>query len=137
MFAIKLSMEKQIIFFLAAWFSDLPAINATVFSNSTNNLASYFASKIFCDQYCLQCAKLLSNSMTWEKITVGFWNRTCFCLLQIEGFIERLRYSVLWCCAIELWFYASFRYASSFFTSLVKGSKFCRTVVWLCDCTYS
>jgi hypothetical protein len=32
MFAIKLSMEKQINFFLAAWFSDLPAINATVFS---------------------------------------------------------------------------------------------------------
>ena len=31
MFAIKLSMEKQINFFLAAWFSDLPAINATVF----------------------------------------------------------------------------------------------------------
>jgi hypothetical protein len=31
MFAIKLSMEKQIKNFLAAWFSDLPAINATVF----------------------------------------------------------------------------------------------------------
>jgi hypothetical protein len=32
MFAIKLSMEKRIKNFLAAWFSDLPAINATVFS---------------------------------------------------------------------------------------------------------
>ena len=31
MFAIKLSMKKRIIFFLAAWFSDLPAINATSF----------------------------------------------------------------------------------------------------------
>jgi hypothetical protein len=31
MFAIKLSMEKQIKKNLAAWFSDLPAINATVF----------------------------------------------------------------------------------------------------------
>ena len=31
MFAIKLSMKKRINFFLAAWFSDLPAINATVF----------------------------------------------------------------------------------------------------------
>jgi hypothetical protein len=33
MFTIKLSMEKRIKFFLAAWFSDLPAINATVFTN--------------------------------------------------------------------------------------------------------
>ena len=33
MFAIKLSMEKRIKKFLAAWFSDLPAINATVFNN--------------------------------------------------------------------------------------------------------
>ena len=33
MFAIiKLSMEKRISNFLAAWFSDLPVINATVFS---------------------------------------------------------------------------------------------------------
>ena len=32
MFAIKLSMKKQIKNFLAAWFSDLPAINATVFN---------------------------------------------------------------------------------------------------------
>ena len=31
MFAIKLSMEKRIKFFLSAWFSDLPAINATSF----------------------------------------------------------------------------------------------------------
>ena len=35
MFAIKLSMEKRVNFFLAAWFSDLPAINSTVFSIST------------------------------------------------------------------------------------------------------
>ena len=34
MFAIKLSMEKQIKDFWAAGFSDLPAINATVFSNA-------------------------------------------------------------------------------------------------------
>jgi hypothetical protein len=33
MFAIKLSMEKRIKKNLAAWFSDLPAINATVFTN--------------------------------------------------------------------------------------------------------
>jgi hypothetical protein len=33
MFAIKLSMEKEIKNILAAWFSDLPAINATVFSS--------------------------------------------------------------------------------------------------------
>ena len=32
LFAIKLSMEKRIKKVLAAWFSDLPAINATVFS---------------------------------------------------------------------------------------------------------
>ena len=32
MFAIKLSMEKQIKKFWAAGFSDLPAINATVFN---------------------------------------------------------------------------------------------------------
>ena len=32
MFAIELSMEKRINFFLSAWFSDLPAINATSFS---------------------------------------------------------------------------------------------------------
>ena len=32
MFAIKLSMEKQIKNFLSAWFSDLPAINATSFT---------------------------------------------------------------------------------------------------------
>ena len=31
MFAIKLSMEKQMKNFLSAWFSDLPAINATSF----------------------------------------------------------------------------------------------------------
>ena len=33
MFTIKLSMEKRIKICLAAWFSDLPAINATVFTN--------------------------------------------------------------------------------------------------------
>ena len=32
MFAIKLSMEKRIKEFLAAWFCDLPAINPTVFT---------------------------------------------------------------------------------------------------------
>jgi hypothetical protein len=32
MFAIKLSMKKQIKKILAAWFSDLPAINATSFT---------------------------------------------------------------------------------------------------------
>ena len=32
MFAIKLSMKKQIKYFWSAEFSDLPAINATVFS---------------------------------------------------------------------------------------------------------
>ena len=35
MFAIKLSMEKWMKKILAAWFSDLPAINATVFSMSS------------------------------------------------------------------------------------------------------
>ena len=35
MFAIKLSMEKQIKKILAAWFSDLTAINATVFNRRT------------------------------------------------------------------------------------------------------
>ena len=33
MFAIKLSMEKRIKKNLAAWFTDLPAINATVFTS--------------------------------------------------------------------------------------------------------
>jgi hypothetical protein len=40
MFAINLSMEKQIKTNLAAWFSDLPAINATVFSYARNFLCS-------------------------------------------------------------------------------------------------
>ena len=35
MFAVKLSMEKQIKKILAAWFSDLTAINATVFNRRT------------------------------------------------------------------------------------------------------
>jgi hypothetical protein len=34
MFAIKLSMKKLIKIFLAAWFSDLSAINATVFNKN-------------------------------------------------------------------------------------------------------
>ena len=34
MFAIKLSMEKPMKKILAAWFSDLPAINGTVFTYS-------------------------------------------------------------------------------------------------------
>jgi hypothetical protein len=34
-FAIKLSMEKRIKIYLSAWFSDLPAINATSFSTTT------------------------------------------------------------------------------------------------------
>ena len=34
MFAIKLSMKKRIKKFLAAWFSDLPTINATSFNKS-------------------------------------------------------------------------------------------------------
>ena len=38
MFAIKLSMEKKIKKNLAAWFSDLPAINATVFSKQFKSL---------------------------------------------------------------------------------------------------
>ena len=36
MFAIELSKEKRIKIFLSAWFSDLPAINATSFSNQKN-----------------------------------------------------------------------------------------------------
>ena len=36
MFAIKLLMKKQIIFFWSAGFSDLPAINATVFNRQIN-----------------------------------------------------------------------------------------------------
>ena len=35
MFAIKSSMEKRIKIFLSAWFSDLPAINATSFKEFT------------------------------------------------------------------------------------------------------
>ena len=38
MFAIKLSMKKRIKKFLAAWFSDLPAINATSFSKLLSDL---------------------------------------------------------------------------------------------------
>jgi hypothetical protein len=38
MFAIKLSIEKRKNKILAAWFSDLPAINATVFSNYSLDL---------------------------------------------------------------------------------------------------
>ena len=39
MFAIKLSMKKQIKKILAAWFSDLPAIDATSFNNSFHILS--------------------------------------------------------------------------------------------------
>ena len=61
MFAIKLSMEKWIKKCLAAWFSDLPSINALVFSNlknftnsspSASNLHKFFpmTSKLFFSQ---------------------------------------------------------------------------------------
>jgi hypothetical protein len=46
MFAIKLSMEKRIKKFLAAWFSDLPAINATVFNRLSGRLSYKNTSRV-------------------------------------------------------------------------------------------